>query len=151
MMVAEGINIAASSGRDGIAVGHTGSALMSDAVLAGLDELAEAGGSGPAPNACCGANCPGAFGAAGWSSPYFNTIISSPRPAQGMRYVINTSAAPEHVGGNEKLASSATFKRAGGAGGFGTATRAIGDDARSEERRVGKESRYRWEGGTVAK
>jgi len=46
-----------------------------------------------------------------------------------MRYVINTSAAPEHVGGNEKLASSATFKRAGGAGGFGTATRAIGDDA----------------------
>jgi glyoxylase-like metal-dependent hydrolase (beta-lactamase superfamily II) len=129
MLVADGTNITASIGRDGIAVVNTGSAQMSDKVLAKLNELAKAVVSGPAPNTCFGANCPGAFGAAGWSSPYFNTIISSPRPAQGMRYVINTSAAPEHVGGNEKLASSATFKRAGGAGGFGTATRAIGDDA----------------------
>jgi glyoxylase-like metal-dependent hydrolase (beta-lactamase superfamily II) len=129
MLVADGTNITASIGRDGIAVVNTGSAQMSDKVLAKLNELAKAAVSAPSPNSCFGANCPGAFGAAGWSSPYFNTIIASPRPAQGMRYVINTSAAPEHVGGNEKLASSATFKRAGGAGGFGTATRAIGDDA----------------------
>jgi glyoxylase-like metal-dependent hydrolase (beta-lactamase superfamily II) len=46
-----------------------------------------------------------------------------------MRYVINTSAAPEHVGGNEKLASAATFRRAGGAGGFGGAARDLGTNA----------------------
>jgi glyoxylase-like metal-dependent hydrolase (beta-lactamase superfamily II) len=129
MLVADGVNVTASIGRDGIAVVNTGSAQMSDKVLAKLNELAKAAVSAPAPNSCFGANCPGAFGAAGWSSPYFNTIISSPRPAQGMRYVINTSAAPEHVGGNEKLASAATFRRAGGAGGFGGATRDLGTNA----------------------
>jgi glyoxylase-like metal-dependent hydrolase (beta-lactamase superfamily II) len=129
MLVADGTNITASIGRDGIAVVNTGSAQMSDKVLAKLNELAKAAVSAPSPNACFGANCPGAFGAAGWSSPYFNTIIASPRPAQGMRYVINTSAAPEHVGGNEKLASAATFRRAGGAGGFGGAARDLGTNA----------------------
>ena len=64
-----------------------------------------------------------------WSSPYFNTVVASPRPARPMRYVINTSAAPEHVGGNEKLAASATFRRAGGVGGFGGAARDLGETA----------------------
>ena len=64
-----------------------------------------------------------------WSSPYFNAVVASPRPARAMRYVINTSAAPEHVGGNEKLAASADFRRAGGAGGFGGATRDLGTTA----------------------
>ena len=31
-----------------------------------------------------------------------------------MRYVINTSAAPEHTGGNEKLATSGAVRRGGG-------------------------------------
>ena len=38
-----------------------------------------------------------------------------------MRYVINTSAAPEHVGGNEKLAAVGDVPRAAAAGGFGGA------------------------------
>jgi glyoxylase-like metal-dependent hydrolase (beta-lactamase superfamily II) len=46
-----------------------------------------------------------------------------------MRYVINTSAAPEHVGGNQKLSESASYRRAGGQSGFGAAVRAIGDNA----------------------
>ena len=46
-----------------------------------------------------------------------------------MRYVFNTSASPEHVGGNEKLAAAAAFKRAGGAGGFGGAARDLGTSA----------------------
>jgi cyclase len=129
MLVADGTNITASIGRDGIAVVNTGSAQMSDKVLTALNGLAKQAVSAPSPNTCFGANCAGAFGAAGWSSPYFNTIIASPRPAQGMRYVINTSAAAEHVGGNEKLASAATFRRAGGAGGFGTAARDLGTNA----------------------
>ncbi len=64
-----------------------------------------------------------------WSSPYFNAFISSPRPPQGMRFVLNTSAAPEHAGGNDKLAAAATFKRAGGAGGFGGVVRDLGTTA----------------------
>ncbi len=129
MLVADGTNITASIGKDGIAVVNTGSAQMSDKVLTALDELAKNTVNAPMPNSCFGANCPSAFGAPAWSSPYFNAFIASPRPTQGMRYVINTSAAPEHVGGNEKLAAAANFKRAGGAGGFGNAVRELGTSA----------------------
>ena len=112
MLVADGTNITASVGRDGIAIVNTGSAQMSDKVLAALTELAETAVSAPATNNCFGANCPGM---PSWSSPYFNTVVASPRPARPMRYVINTSAAPEHVGGNEKLAASGGFAAAASA------------------------------------
>ena len=129
MLVADGTNITASIGRDGIAVVNTGSAQMTDKVLAALNDLARARVNAPAPNTCFGANCPSAFGDPAWSSPYFNAFIASPRPPQGTRYVINTSAASEHVAGNEKLAAAATFRRAGGAGGFGGAVRDLGTTA----------------------
>jgi hypothetical protein len=90
---------------------------MSEKVVAALHQLADATVAPPAPNNCFGPNCPGAWG---WSSPYFNTVVSSPAPAKSMRYVINTSVAPENVGGNEKLAASGTVVRAGGFG-FGGA------------------------------
>lgn len=126
MLVADGVNVTASVGRDGIAVVNTGTAQMSDKVLAALNDLAKATVNPPAPNTCFGANCPTA---PGWSSPYFNTIIASPRPPQPVRYVINTSAAAEHVGGNPKVAEWAAYRRAGGQSGFGAAARAIGDNA----------------------
>ena len=126
MLVADGTNITASVGRDGIAVVNTGSAQMSEKVLAALSDLAKATVNPPAPNSCFGANCPTA---PSWSSPYFNAVIASPRPVQPVRYVINTSAAPEHVGGNQKMSESAAYRRAGGQSGFGAATRAIGDNA----------------------
>ena len=126
MLIADGTNITASVGRDGIAIVNTGSAQMTDRVLAALSELSRSVTSAPATNTCFGANCPGM---PSWSSPYFNTVVASPRPARGIRYIINTSAAPEHVAGNEKLAASANFRRAGGLGGFGGATRDIGTNA----------------------
>jgi glyoxylase-like metal-dependent hydrolase (beta-lactamase superfamily II) len=126
MLVADGTNITASVGRDGLAVVNTGSAPMSDKVLAALSELARTAVNPPTTNNCFGANCPGM---PSWSSPYFNTVVASPRPARPIRYVINTSAAPEHVGGNAKLAGSASFRRAGGAAGFGGAARDLGDSA----------------------
>lgn len=128
MLVADGTNITASVGRDGITVVNTGAAAMSDKVLAALDELARATVNPPSTNNCFGANCPSPFGAPAWSSPFFNAIVASPRPPQGMRYVINTSAAPEHVGGNARLAAAASFRRAGGSG-FGSATRELGTAA----------------------
>jgi glyoxylase-like metal-dependent hydrolase (beta-lactamase superfamily II) len=49
----------------------------------------------------------------GWSSPFMNTIISSPAPPKPLRYIINTSASSDHTGGNEKVASAGYFPRAG--------------------------------------
>jgi glyoxylase-like metal-dependent hydrolase (beta-lactamase superfamily II) len=63
----------------------------------------------------------------GWSSPYLNTVISSPTQPRPIRYVINTSAAPEHVGGNEKIATAGFFPRV--AGGFGAAVENVGRGA----------------------
>ena len=129
MLVADGTNITASIGKDGIAVVNTGSAQMSDKVLAALNELARTAVNPAAPNTCFGANCPSAFGSPAWSSPYFNALVTAPRVPQGMRYVINTSAAPEHVGGNERLATAAQVRRAGGQSGFGGAVRDLGATA----------------------
>jgi glyoxylase-like metal-dependent hydrolase (beta-lactamase superfamily II) len=126
MLVADGTNITASIGRDGIAMVNTGSAQMSDKVLTAISDLAKSVVSAPAANHCFGANCPGI---PSWSSPYFNAVIASPAPARPIRYVINTSAAADHVGGNEKLAASANFRRAGGAAGFGGAARDLGTSA----------------------
>ncbi|HEU4687483.1 MAG TPA: hypothetical protein VFS23_03930 [Vicinamibacterales bacterium] len=126
MLVADGTNITASVGKDGIAVVNTGSPQMSDKVLAALNDLAKQAVNPPAPNTCFGANCPNT---PSWSSPYFNAVIASPRPAQSVRYVINTSAAAEHVGGNEKLATSANFRRAGTGSAFGGAAPALGTNA----------------------
>ena len=129
MLVADGTNVTASIGRDGISIVNTGSAQMSDKILAALIDLAKNTVNAPVPNNCFGANCPSAFGQPAWSSPYFNAFIASPRPPQGMRFVFNTSAASENAGGNEKLAAAANFKRAGGAGGFGSAVRELGNSA----------------------
>ena len=126
LLVADGTNITVSVGRDGIAVVNAGAADMSAKVMAALDALAQSAVSAPAPNTCFGANCPGM---PSWSSPYFNTVVASPRPTRPIRYVINTSAAPEHVGGNATLAASANFRRAGGLGGFGGAVRDLGNAA----------------------
>ena len=125
MLVADGTNITASVGKDGLAVVNSGSAQMSEKLLTALNDLARSVAA-PTTNTCFGANCPGT---PSWASPYFNAVVASPRPARPLRYVINTSAAPEHVGGNERLASSANFRRAGGAAGFGGAARDLGTSA----------------------
>jgi len=129
MLVADGVNITASIGKDGIAIVNTGAAAMADKVLAALSDLARAAVTPSMPNSCFGANCPSAFGSPAWSSPYFNALVTAPHTPPGMRYVINTSAAPEHVGGNDKLSAAAAFRRGGGQTGFGGATRDLGTTA----------------------
>jgi glyoxylase-like metal-dependent hydrolase (beta-lactamase superfamily II) len=46
-----------------------------------------------------------------------NAVISSPAPARPIRYIVNTSAAPDHVGGNEKLVAAGSGLRSGQLGG----------------------------------
>ena len=114
MLVADGSNVTVSLGADGVMLVNTGAARMSDKILAAVGQLANAVASNPVPNACTGANCPGAWG---WASPYMNAVISSPAPARPLRYIINTSALPDDVGGNERIATTGFFPRGGQFGG----------------------------------
>ena len=114
MLVADGTNLTVSVGAEGVLLVNTGPAQMTDKVLAALNQLVNATVALPATNNCFGVNCPGIWG---WSSPYINTVISATAPAKPLRYIINTSASPDHVGGNEKIATSGFFPRGGGFGG----------------------------------
>src|SRR5438045_2935989 len=55
-----------------------------------------------------------------------NSIISSPAPPRPIRYIVNTSAAAEHAGGNEKIAAAGFFPRGAS---FGAAVEGIGRHA----------------------
>jgi glyoxylase-like metal-dependent hydrolase (beta-lactamase superfamily II) len=123
MLVADGTNITVSVGQEGVLVVNTGGAQMSDKVLTAINQLANATVTPPTTNTCMGAVCPNAWG---WSSPYMNAVISSPPPPRPIRYIVNTSASAEHIGGNEKVASAGFFPRAGG---FGAAVENIGRSA----------------------
>src|ERR1051325_3692359 len=120
MLVADGTNIAVSMGADGVMLVNTGAPAMADKVLAAINQLANVTVTPPGPNTCFGANCPGTWG---WASPYMNSVISSPAPPRPIRYIVNTSAAPEHAGGNEKIASAGFFPRGAS---FGAAVEGIG-------------------------
>jgi glyoxylase-like metal-dependent hydrolase (beta-lactamase superfamily II) len=108
MLVADGTNVTVSIGQEGIALVNTGSAQMSDKILSTLNQLAKAILATPSPNKCFGVNCPETWG---WSSPYMNTIIGSSAPPKPLRYIVNTSTASDHVGGNEKLAGASSGRR----------------------------------------
>jgi cyclase len=112
MLVVDGFNIAASVGPDGVMLVDTGPSTMSDKVLETIRQLATAVVATPAPNRCAGTRCAGI--PYGWSSPFINTIISSPAQPKPLRYIVNTSASPDRTGGNEKLAATGYFFRGGG-------------------------------------
>src|SRR5262249_36134246 len=107
MLVADGTNVTLSVGPDGAMLVNTGSAKMSDKILTAVNQLMTATMAAATTNKCFGTNCPGI--AYGWSSPYINTIISSPAPAptKPIRIIVNTSAAAENSGGNQALAAAA--------------------------------------------
>src|SRR2546428_3549174 len=72
MLMADGINLTASLGADGILLVNSGPARMTDKVLSAVKQLATASLAAPEPNRCMGANCPGAWG---WASPYIGAAI----------------------------------------------------------------------------
>jgi cyclase len=115
MLIADGANLAASIGPDGVLLVDSGAAAMTDKVQAALAQLTTAVMASATPNRCSGANCPGMQW--GWASPYMNTVIGSPLPARPLRYIVNTNDTADHVGGNAKIAASGFFPRGGGFGG----------------------------------
>jgi cyclase len=112
MLVADGTNVTASVGPQGVLLVNTGSAKMTEKLQSAVHELATYLVAGKT-NKCNGVDCPGTWG---WSSPFMNTVISSPDPPKPLRYIINTSALQDNVGGNEKLAASGFYPRAAGLG-----------------------------------
>ena len=114
MVIADGTNLAVSIGADGIMLVDTGAAKMSEKILSAVGQLASAVMANPTANQCFGANCPGKWG---WSSPYIGAVISAPAPARPLRYIINTSAAADRVGGNERIATTGFFPRGSQFGG----------------------------------
>jgi cyclase len=112
MLVADGTNITVSVGPDGVMVVDTGPEHMTDKILETINDLSRAVAAAPMPNNCSGANCTSI--PYGWSSPFINTIISSPAPARPIRYVVNTGGSADQTGGNEKIAAAGYFPRGGG-------------------------------------
>jgi glyoxylase-like metal-dependent hydrolase (beta-lactamase superfamily II) len=88
-----GGNIVVSIGNDGVLLVDAGRAEMTDKVLAAVQRLQREWAVRNEPR-------PFGFGAETRSSVADRHVTAPPKP---IRYVINTSADPDHVGGNEKL------------------------------------------------
>jgi cyclase len=102
MVVAGGVNLTVSVGKDGIFAVDTGPAKLSEQILAASLQLASRVAGSGEPNQCRGLRCPSS--PYGWSSPALNSVIDSPAAAKPIRYIINTSVDEDHAGGNERLA-----------------------------------------------
>src|SRR5688572_13273015 len=70
MLIADGSNISVSVGPDGVLMVDTGSAQMSDKVLATIKQLANTAVASPRVNRCMGVSCPEM--PYGWTSPFMN-------------------------------------------------------------------------------
>lgn len=121
MIVGGGGNVTVSAGVDGVLLVDAGSEALAPKVL---DKVLAIGNmtTAPAPmTTCVGPSCyqAGALGPLlpfGWAGPSYNAVIASPRPAKPIRWIIQTSADPDHTGGTPILAAAGTTYNGGEAG-----------------------------------
>jgi glyoxylase-like metal-dependent hydrolase (beta-lactamase superfamily II) len=109
MLIVDGTNVTASVGADGIMLVNTGPAHMVDELRDAIALLARDVAARGRTNDCFGAHCPST--PFGWSSAFMNTVISSPAPPLPIRYIINTGAHEDLIGGNAELAAEGFFAR----------------------------------------
>jgi cyclase len=99
-----GTNIVISVGRDGVMLVDTGTADLSDRLLATVKQFASDLLARPAPyTPCVGLNCAQYRSPYGFASPSFDGITASVAPPKPIRYILNTSADPAHTGGNARI------------------------------------------------
>ena len=96
MLVGGGANITVSAGRDGILMVDTGSAAMTDKVLAAVRRLqGQAATNGVEVLS---------YGAEGRSA--MRAIVDTKEPPKPIRYIMNTSVDADHTAGNEQVAKT---------------------------------------------
>jgi glyoxylase-like metal-dependent hydrolase (beta-lactamase superfamily II) len=94
MIAGGGANIAASVGKDGVLLVDSGAAPMTDKVLAAIRQLQnEVARREPQPELKWGAETRGTL----------QSSLNHIAPPKPIRYIVNTSADPDHVGGNGTL------------------------------------------------
>ena len=102
---ANGANVAVQVGRDGVAMVDSGSAENADKLLATVKYLENLENSIPQP--------------LGYASETRSMInFNSVPPAEGIRWIINTTIAAEHIGGNEKISGSGVTISGGNVGAY---------------------------------
>lgn len=103
------VNVVVSLGRDGIMLVDSGTAENATKLLATVKQLANDVLARPMPfTPCVGLNCSAFRYPYGYASPSFDGITSSVAPPKPIRYVLNTSLYPSHVGGNVVIRKAGT-------------------------------------------
>jgi glyoxylase-like metal-dependent hydrolase (beta-lactamase superfamily II) len=122
MVVGAGSNIALSAGIDGQVLIDAGSAAMAEKVIATVAQIGESVAGAPARlTTCVGPTCyqPGTWGpltAFGFASPSYTAVIASPRAPKPIRWILQTTLAPDHQGGTPKVAAAGVTYNGGEAG-----------------------------------
>jgi cyclase len=102
---ANGANVAVQVGHDGVAMVDSGSAENADKLLATVKFLENFENSVPQP--------------LGYASETRSMInFNSVPPVEGIRWIINTTIGPEHIGGNEKISAGGITISGGNVGGY---------------------------------
>jgi glyoxylase-like metal-dependent hydrolase (beta-lactamase superfamily II) len=102
LLVGAGANITLSVGKEGVLLVDAGSAQTADKVVAAIAQLSKDVNAPTVARPCAGLGCSGNEFAS------FLGTIASPAPPKPIQYIINTSADPDHTGGNAKIAAAGT-------------------------------------------